>query len=120
MVNKTSFYSTVQFGKCDKNKIYKKKQPSPTVEGEQNIFKACQKHLAYRSANTICKDTKESKAQKVYQWCKYVALCQMPLTNRLLFPNDMRKTCSSSPAKQKCTFLLSTRSYQRKQIRESA
>jgi len=44
----------------------------------------------------------------------------MRLTNRLLFPNDMRRTCSSSPAKQKYTLLLSTRSYRRTQIRESA
>jgi hypothetical protein len=44
----------------------------------------------------------------------------MPLTNRLLFPNDVRRTCSSSPAKQNYTLLLSTRSYHRTQIRECA
>jgi hypothetical protein len=44
----------------------------------------------------------------------------MPLTSRLLFPNDVRRTCSSSPTKQNCMLLLSTRSYHRTRIRESA
>jgi hypothetical protein len=46
--------------------------------------------------------------------------CQMPLINKLLFPNDVRRTFSSSPVEQNYTLLLSTRSYHRTQIRESA
>jgi hypothetical protein len=44
----------------------------------------------------------------------------MPLTSRLLFPNDVRRTCSSSPAKQNYMLLLSAPSYHRTRIREIA